>query len=124
LKTLTRGWPRARRTWRRCSRMSLDYAIRYTPSGGRIDLAVHGNEDGTRILVDDTGPGIAPEDRQPVFDRLYRVRGTEQTGSGLGLAIVQTIAARVGASVSLSDAPWADGRSGLRVTVAFPVELN
>jgi two-component system OmpR family sensor kinase len=98
----------------------LDNAIRYTSSAGRIDLSVRTGDDGTLIVVDDTGPGIAPEDRERVFDRFYRVLGTGQSGSGLGLAIVQTIAARRGATVSLSDAPWPDGHSGLRVSVAFP----
>lgn len=98
----------------------VDNAIRYTPRGGRVDLSVRTDDGNTSIFIDDTGPGISPEERERVFDRFYRVLGTGQTGSGLGLAIVQTIARRVGARVSLGDAPWGDGRSGLRVTILFP----
>jgi two-component system OmpR family sensor kinase len=98
----------------------VDNAIRYTPEGGRVDLSVHTDDGRTSICVDDTGPGIASDERERVFDRFYRVLGTGQNGSGLGLAIVRTIAARVGARVGLSDAPWGDGHSGLRVTVDFP----
>lgn len=97
----------------------VDNAIRYTSEGGQIDLSVMREDASTRIHVDDTGPGIAPEERGRVFDRFYRVLGSGQTGSGLGLAIVQTIAARIGAHVTLSDAPWPAGYSGLRVTVTF-----
>jgi len=97
----------------------VDNAIRYTPNGGRVDLSVCREDGLTSIFVDDTGPGIARDERERVFDRFYRVLGTGQSGSGLGLAIVQTIAARLGAQVILGDAPWSDGRSGLRVAVVF-----
>ena len=69
----------------------VDNAIRYTPEGGRVDAAV-ALEDGLSVLtVEDTGPGIAPEERSRVFDRFYRAEHTG-AGSGLGLAIVQNIA--------------------------------
>jgi heavy metal sensor kinase len=67
----------------------LDNAIRYTPVGGRIRLASHC--DG--IEVEDDGPGIAPEDRERVFDRFYRARngyGPGVHGAGLGLAIARS----------------------------------
>jgi two-component system OmpR family sensor kinase len=95
----------------------LDNAIKYTPAGGRVDIAM-GRDDGEAWLaVDDSGPGIAAEQQQRVFDRFYRVPGTEDAGSGLGLAIVRTVAERLGAQVRL-------GRSetlgGLRVEVRLP----
>ncbi|MEX3825118.1 ATP-binding protein, partial [Paraburkholderia sp. BR14262] len=72
----------------------VDNAIRYTPDGGRVNLAVR--ETGTQALltVTDNGPGIAPHERARVFDPFYRIPGNEQIGSGLGLAIVRTIADR------------------------------
>lgn len=97
----------------------VDNAIRYTPDGGRVDLSIMQEAGVTLIHIDDTGPGIAPEERERVFDRFYRVLGSGQTGSGLGLAIVQTVATRIGARVTLSDAPWPGRDSGLRATVAF-----
>ncbi|WP_235025727.1 ATP-binding protein [Caballeronia arationis] len=98
----------------------IDNAIRYTPPGGRIDLSVRVDQGATSIFIDDTGPGIPESERERVFDRFYRVLGSGQSGSGLGLSIVQTIAARLGASVTLGNAPWPSGATGLRVAVVFP----
>ncbi|MEN2426382.1 ATP-binding protein [Chromobacterium vaccinii] len=95
-----------------------DNAIRYTPEGGRVDLAV-GEADGRAVLtIDDTGPGIPEEERERVFDPFYRSLGSGQQGAGLGLSIVRTIAERIGARVSLSFRDEA-GQSGLRVSVSM-----
>ncbi len=70
----------------------LDNAIRYTPAGGRIRLAVRRAGDMAVIEVSDTGPGIPPEHREKVFERFYRVgldRSSETGGAGLGLAIAR-----------------------------------
>lgn len=98
----------------------IDNALRYTPSGGRVDLVVESNAETAGILncclrVDDSGPGIPPEDRQRVLDRFFRRPGTEQPGSGLGLAIVQRVADRHQAKLQLGDSPL----GGLRVSVCF-----
>jgi signal transduction histidine kinase len=66
--------------------------------------------------VSDAGPGIAPADRERVFDRFYRRAAAQESGTGLGLAIVKAIAARHSAQVLLDDAPG----GGLRVAVSFP----
>ncbi|WP_404982221.1 MULTISPECIES: ATP-binding protein [unclassified Caballeronia] len=102
----------------------VDNAIRYTPPGGRVDLSVRVEHGATSIFIDDTGPGIPESERERVFDRFYRVLGSGQSGSGLGLSIVQTIAARLGASVALGSAPWPSGASGLRVAVVFPATVQ
>jgi two-component system OmpR family sensor kinase len=93
----------------------VDNAIRYTPEGGRIDLSVHATGGRALVRIADNGPGIAPEERERVFDPFYRVLGNVQDGSGLGLSIVRNIAARIGADVELGDAaPY-----GLVVTVTL-----
>ena len=79
----------------------VDNAIRYTPAGGRVDLSVEPRSDGVLLRIQDSGPGIAPAERERVFDPFYRTLGNEQTGSGLGLSIVQAIAQRLGARISL-----------------------
>jgi len=101
----------------------IDNAIRYTPPGGRVDVRVDtgsatGSGDGwVHLHVEDTGPGIPPAERARVFDAFYRVLGNGQIGSGLGLAITATIAARMGARITLDDTP---GGAGLDVHVQFP----
>jgi len=97
----------------------LDNALRYTPAGGRIDLAIDTADDAARLSVIDTGPGIPPADRERVFERFYRGRmedAGQGTGSGLGLSIVRRIANAHGATVALGEGP--DGR-GLAVDVRF-----
>jgi two-component system OmpR family sensor kinase len=96
----------------------VDNAIRYTPAGGRVDVAVERRNDAAVLSVEDSGPGIAPEHRAQVFDRFYRVQQTG-TGSGLGLAIVQNIAERHDARVVLDTAR---NGHGLLVRVCFPPE--
>ncbi|MOA69079.1 Swarming motility regulation sensor protein RssA [compost metagenome] len=68
------------------------------------------------LTIDGEGPGIAPAERERVFDRFYRVEGNTQHGSGLGLAIARAIADRHGAAITLQDTPA--GR-GLRARVGF-----
>lgn len=98
------------------ARNLTDNAVRYSPPGTQVELRVS-NEAGVPTLrVDDAGPGIAPENRERVFDRFYRHAPGDEPGSGLGLAIVRSVAARHGASVELS--PSALG--GLQVSVRFP----
>lgn len=100
----------------------LDNAIKYGPpphpaSPTRIDVAVCKEAGSVVLLVDDSGPGIPPADRQRVFDRFYRLPGNEALGSGLGLAIVKSIADQHDAQLMLDSSPTL---GGLRVRVIFP----
>jgi two-component system OmpR family sensor kinase len=94
-------------------------ALRYTPAGGRVDVACSLRDGSPCIEVADTGPGIPAAERERVFDRFYR-RGADDAGSivgsGLGLSIVRIIAERHGAQVSLADAD----SGGLLARVVFP----
>lgn len=80
----------------------LDNALKYVPSGGRIDVSLRA---GPELVIADNGPGIAPADRARVFERFYRGRaGTGDVhGSGLGLALAQAIAERHRLTLSLDD---------------------
>jgi len=75
----------------------LDNAIRYTPQGGRVVLAL----DAARpsLSIDDSGPGLASDERDRVFDRYVRGRHSDGAGSGLGLAIAKEIAELHGAEL-------------------------
>jgi len=95
----------------------VDNALRYTPAGGRVEVrAFRSGTDGVLEVVDD-GPGIPAAERARVFDRFYRVAGTDVPGSGLGLAIVKQVADLHRARVELADG--LAGR-GLTARVIFP----
>jgi len=99
----------------------IDNALRYTPRGGHITVRVR-TEDGHGVLeVEDSGPGIAPAERLRVFDRFYRVLGTQSDGSGLGLAIVREIAQTHRARFGIDEhrTPFSD-LPGTRIWIAFP----
>ncbi len=83
----------------------IDNAIRYTPAPGHVTVHVIATPFTVRLAVEDSGPGIQPEERERVFDRFYRVLGTRGDGSGLGLAIVREVAQRHQATVTILDAP-------------------
>jgi signal transduction histidine kinase len=88
----------------------IENALRYTPEGGVVDVHV-GEEKGRAFIeVVDTGPGIAPEFIERVFDRFFRVPGSTARGSGLGLAIAKSAAERCGLKISLRNRT---DRSGL-----------
>ena len=99
----------------------VDNALRYTPAGGSVVLRVRagGHENATVLEVEDSGPGIAPSERERVFTPFYRVGAALESnpgGAGLGLAIVRDIAALHGARLELAAA--ANGQ-GLKVSVHF-----
>jgi two-component system, OmpR family, sensor histidine kinase CiaH len=81
----------------------LDNACRYTPSGGTIDVRVGRRDGKVRLVVDDSGPGIPPEERRRIFDR-FRRASDAPGGSGLGLAIAAAV-------VSSSGGRWEVGTS-------------
>ena len=86
----------------------INNAVRYTPGGGRIDVAwerLPGG--GARLAVTDTGPGIQPEHLPRLGERFYRVdrsRARESGGTGLGLAIAKHVAQRHGGELQVSSA--------------------
>lgn len=94
----------------------VDNAVKYTPEGGTVDVEVRRLEDGVELVVEDSGPGIAEEERGRVLDRFYRVADSQASGSGLGLAIVKSIADSHGASVTLG---VSQRLGGLRIEVRF-----
>jgi len=94
----------------------VENAVKYTPGGGTVDIAVRAEKDKVDVVVEDSGPGIPPEERERVFDRFYRVAGSEAAGSGLGLAIIKAIAERHGATLKLDKS---ERLGGLAATVSF-----
>ncbi len=79
-------------------------ALKYTPAGGRVDLAAS-RDAGLTLYVRDSGPGIAPGELDKVFEPFYRVGGDTAKiyGTGLGLAIALSCALELGCSLKLSN---------------------
>ena len=92
-------------------------ALRYTPHGGRVDVAVDASDTEAIFSVADTGPGIPAQDRERVFDRFYRGDAVPESGSGLGLSIVKRIADAHHGAIGLDEGA---GGTGLVVTIRFP----
>jgi two-component system sensor histidine kinase TctE len=85
----------------------IDNALRYTPALGSVTVRVQADNKQRQVLleVEDTGPGIPLSERAHVFERFYRIIGTDVEGSGLGLAIVREIAIRHGIDIELLSNP-------------------
>ncbi|MBK9035952.1 MAG: PAS domain-containing protein [Myxococcales bacterium] len=82
----------------------LDNAIKYAPADGHVTVRAVQRAEVVRIEVADDGPGIAPDHRDRIFERFYRVdpgRSRDQGGTGLGLSIVKHLAESMGGSVGL-----------------------
>ena len=96
----------------------LDNALKYTPSGGKVELAAR-VEGGTAVLtVSDNGPGIPAAEREAIFRRLYRGDGSRsQRGFGVGLSLVRAIVESHRGTVT---ADAASG-GGARFTVRLPL---
>jgi len=94
-------------------------AVRHSPAGGEVVLRA-GSQDGhARLVVEDAGPGIPPEELERVFERFYRsdpARSTDDGGSGLGLAIARWIVDLHGGSIRV-DPSFLDG---CRIVVELP----
>jgi len=81
----------------------LENALKYTEPGGKVTLTCQLNANEARIIINDTGIGIPPEDLSKIYDRFYRVdksRSRSSGGAGLGLSIVKAIAERDGGAVT------------------------
>jgi two-component system sensor histidine kinase QseC len=97
----------------------VDNAIRYSPPGASVRVAVTGKRGPVQFSVDDSGPGMSEPDMARMGERFFRVIGSGQSGSGLGWSIARRVAAvhhasvRVGRSASLG---------GLSVEVQWPAQ--
>lgn len=88
----------------------VDNAIRYTPAGGAIEVAVARNGDAVSVSVSDTGPGVHATERDRIFERFHRgdearTASGDGGGTGLGLSIVRAIVEAHGGRVSVATSP-------------------
>jgi signal transduction histidine kinase len=97
----------------------LDNAVKYTPAGGTVTLAVQAVDEGVEARVTDTGPGITAEHLPHIFERFYRVNDARTAGgAGLGLAIARQIAEAHGGRIDVVSCP---GR-GSTFTLYLPAQ--
>jgi PAS domain S-box-containing protein len=82
-------------------------AIKFTPEGGRIELAARSTDGQVRVEVRDNGPGIPPEDQQRIFEAFYRraESGKAVEGTGLGLAITERLVHMHGSQLGIESEP-------------------
>jgi two-component system, OmpR family, sensor histidine kinase CiaH len=98
----------------------LDNSVKYTPSGGAIEISVRAAGGQAEVTVSDTGPGIPPEHLPHIFDRFYRVdkaRTRAEGGAGLGLSISRWIAEAHGGTLRVESAR----DQGSKFTLSLPV---
>jgi two-component system OmpR family sensor kinase len=91
-------------------------AVQHTHEGDTIALGSELRDGEARIWVADSGPGVAPEDRERIFERY--ARSSNGDGAGLGLAIVQTIARAHGGRIELESEPGAGARFEIVIPAA------
>lgn len=97
----------------------LDNATRHTPEGGRIVLSAKQTGEQVELAVEDSGPGLPPDELERVFERFHRADASRQRGdggSGLGLAIAKSIVQAHNGQLSAESEPG----KGLRVVVSLP----
>ena len=102
----------------RAVRNVLENAIAFSPPGGSVTVRAQRRDACAVLTVEDEGPGVAPEHRERVFDRFFRVdpsRTRATGGSGLGLAIVRELVAAHGGRTWI-----ADGAAGALVCIELP----
>jgi len=97
----------------------VDNAVRYTPAGGKVEISATPSDGSVEIAVQDSGPGIAPQDAERVFEPFVRLdagRTKEPSGSGLGLAIARSIVEAHGGALTLHSAPEGGSRFTIRLS--------
>lgn len=95
----------------------LDNAAKWSPPGGVVRVSLRAAKRSAVLIIDDSGPGIPPEEREKVFERFYRApESRAMPGSGLGLAITQQVLERHGATIAVEESDDA----GTRIRVVFP----
>jgi signal transduction histidine kinase len=96
-------------------------AIDHTRQGDTVTVGAAVEGERARLWVHDSGPGIAPEERERIFERFHRATNRRSEGAGLGLAIVRAIAQAHGGTVSVESAPGAGATFTIQVPVNQPV---
>lgn len=101
----------------------VDNAVKYTPPGGSISLALESSKDNIELVVADTGEGIDDENLKKIFERFYRVdkaRSSENGGVGLGLSIASWIVKEHHGAINVDSTPG----KGTTFKAVFPKNMK
>lgn len=96
----------------------IENAIKYNKEGGRVSVSVEKNNEFAKVIISDTGPGIAKEDWEKIFEPFFRVdksRSRSMGGAGLGLALVKEIAIQHDGDVQVTDS----SENGTRIELSL-----
>jgi signal transduction histidine kinase len=93
----------------------LANAFRWTPDGGRVELELAAENGSVSVAVDDSGPGISPQERERIFRPFW---SRDNAGTGLGLAIARELAVALGGRIELESQPG----QGSRFELVLPTE--
>ncbi len=100
----------------------IDNALKFTPEGGTIEVSIMREKGAIQIVVKDTGPGIAPENHERIFDRKVRIQQRKHIrGLGLGLFIVKNVAMKHGGRTWVESAPGEGSTFYLTLPIEPPV---
>jgi len=94
----------------------LDNALRYCRPGDQVTVMTYATDGQACLAVSDSGPGVPPEALEKLFQRFYRVPGSQAEGCGLGLAIVRQVAMAYGGEAFARN----KAEGGLEVGMCFP----
>ena len=98
----------------------LDNALKFTTTGGEVEIGAQESADAIRLWVRDTGIGIHPEEIPHIFERFYRGRHHTASGSGLGLAIAKSLVEAQGGRLYAESTLG----KGAKFTLEFPKNLS
>jgi len=101
----------------------LDNATRHTPEGGHIILSAKQTNGQVELAIQDSGPGLKPDDLERIFERFYRADSSRQRGdggSGLGLAIAKSIVQAHNGQLSAES----DAGAGLKIKILLPANIQ
>jgi signal transduction histidine kinase len=93
----------------------LSNAFRWTPNGGHVELGLSATNGRVAVAVDDSGPGVAPEEEERIFRPFW---SRDDSGTGLGLAIAHELAVALGGRIELATTPG----QGSRFELVLPAE--
>ena len=96
----------------------VENAIKYNKEGGEVSVSIEDDEQFSKVIISDTGPGIVKEDWEKIFEPFFRVdksRSRMMGGAGLGLALVKEIAVQHGGDVRVADST--DNRTTIELSL-------